>query len=77
MLNYRIFLNNDKIKKEKERTIQCYRTRKNRAKDNKTELFKLNEKLNKFKSDYKKKSKKYENGSLSESEFIEWIKKQK
>lgn len=73
---YRESLKSDLIKKEYTKTDQYYRTRKNRAKNEK-EQEKITKRSNKFKEDYKRQSKKHKKGELTEEEFIEWIKNQK
>lgn len=75
---YREEIKSRPLKNEHNRTMQFYRMRINRAKDER-EKEKLIKKFEKYKSDYNKNKEQYNNGKgkLKEQDFIEWIISQK
>ncbi len=73
---YRDEIKSDPVKSEHNRTSQFYRMKIKRS-SNEKEKEKLTIKFDKYKVDFKKKNKKYDNKKITEREFVEWIKCQK
>lgn len=73
---YRDKIKSNDIRKEHYNTSQYYRMKLTRCTDEKAKVI-LNNKFEKYKSDYEKNKKKYNNKKITEIEFVNWIKEQK
>ena len=76
---YRDNIKSRPLKDEHYKTSQFFRMRiqRNKGKNNIQEVEKLEKLFNKYKTNYEKKLKQYNNKKLSEEDFINWIIEQK